>query len=53
MWGVEPKAGGGLWGLIRDRFLSFAALVGTGFLLLVSLVLSAVNCLALEHMKES
>jgi membrane protein len=41
IWGVEPKAGRGIWGLIRDRFLSFMAVLGTGFLLLVSLVLSA------------
>lgn len=40
IWGVEPKEGRGLWGLIRDRFMSVAALLGTGFLLLVSLVLS-------------
>lgn len=41
LWGVEPKEGRGLWGVIRDRFLSVATLLGTGFLLLVSLVLSA------------
>jgi membrane protein len=41
IWGVEPKPGRGIWGLIRDRFISLAALLGTGFLLLVSLVLSA------------
>lgn len=41
LWGVAPKEGRGLWGLIRDRFLSLATLLGTGFLLLVSLVLSA------------
>ncbi len=41
IWGVKPKEGRGLWGLVRDRFLSLATLVGTGFLLLVSLVLSA------------
>jgi membrane protein len=41
LWGVEPKAGRGIWGVIRDRFLSVGALLGTGFLLLVSLVLSA------------
>ena len=41
IWGVKPKEGRGLWGLIQDRFMSFAALLGTGFLLLVSLVLSA------------
>lgn len=41
IWGVEPKPGRGIWGLIRDRFISLAALLGTAFLLLVSLVLSA------------
>ena len=41
IWGVESKEGRGIWGLIKDRFISFAALLGTAFLLLVSLVLSA------------
>jgi membrane protein len=41
IWKVTPKAGGGLWTMIRDRLLSFAVVLGTGFLLLVSLVVSA------------
>jgi membrane protein len=41
VWGVEPKAGRGLWGTLKDRFFSMMAVLGTGFLLLVSLVLSA------------
>ena len=41
LWGVEPKEGRGIWGVIRDRFVSVGTLLGTGFLLLVSLVLSA------------
>jgi membrane protein len=41
VWGVEPKEGRGLWGFIKDRFLSFVAVLGTGFLLLVSLILSS------------
>ncbi|HKN87997.1 MAG TPA: YhjD/YihY/BrkB family envelope integrity protein, partial [Nitrospiraceae bacterium] len=41
VWGVEPKTGRGIWGAIKDRFFSFVAVLGTGFLLLVSLVLSA------------
>jgi membrane protein len=41
VWGVEPKAGRGIWGTIKDRFFSLLAVMGTGFLLLVSLVLSA------------
>ena len=41
VWGVEPKEGRGVWGFIKDNFLSFVAVLGTGFLLLVSLVLSS------------
>ena len=41
VWGIEPKEGRGVWGYIKDRFLSFVAVLGTGFLLLVSLVLTA------------
>jgi len=40
VWGVEPKEGRGLWGFIKSRFLSMATVLGTAFLLLVSLVLS-------------
>jgi membrane protein len=41
IWGVAPKPGGGIWRTIKQRFFSFVALLGTGFLLLVSLVISA------------
>ena len=41
VWGVAPKPGRGLWGIIESRFLSFTMVFGLGFLLLVSLVLSA------------
>jgi membrane protein len=40
VWGIEPKAGRGIWGFAKDNFLSFATLLGTAFLLLVSLLLS-------------
>ncbi len=40
IWGVAPKPGRGFMELIRDRFLSLAMVFGTGFLLLVTLVLS-------------
>jgi membrane protein len=40
IWGVTPKPGRGLWGIIQDRFLSLAMVLGTGFLLLVTLVIS-------------
>ena len=41
IWEVAPKPGRGVFGLIRDRFLSFAAVLGIGLLLLASLILSA------------
>jgi membrane protein len=42
IWEASPRASGGLWGLVRTRLLSLAAVFGTGFLLLVSLAVSAV-----------
>ena len=42
IWGVKPKPGRGVLGIVRSRFFSFAMVLGIGFLLLVSLVLSAV-----------
>ena len=41
VWGVKPP-NRGILGTIRARFLSFSMVLGVGFLLLVSLVLSAV-----------
>jgi membrane protein len=41
IWEVEPKKGGGIWRLVRSRLLSFGTILGTGFLLLVSLSVSA------------
>ena len=41
IWEVKPKSGLGLMAIIRDRFLSFAMVLGIGFLLLVSLAVSA------------
>ncbi|HEX4342396.1 MAG TPA: YihY/virulence factor BrkB family protein [Verrucomicrobiae bacterium] len=41
IWNVRPKPGGGLRHFIRNRLLSFAMILVLGFLLLVSLVLSA------------
>jgi membrane protein len=42
IWGVQRKPGRGVWHFIRDRLLSFAMVLGIGFLLLVSLILNAV-----------
>lgn len=41
IWEVKPKPGRGIWGTIKDRFLSFTMILGIGFLLLVSLIISA------------
>ncbi|WP_397570326.1 YihY/virulence factor BrkB family protein [Schlesneria sp. T3-172] len=40
IWGVKVKPGLGVWGLVKDRALSFAMVLSIGFLLLVSLCLS-------------
>ncbi|HLW64841.1 MAG TPA: YihY/virulence factor BrkB family protein [Gemmataceae bacterium] len=40
IWGVEPKPGRGIWGMLQERFLSFSMVLGSAFLLLVSLVVS-------------
>jgi membrane protein len=45
VWDVEPKPGRGIVGFVKTRVLSFAMVLGIGFLLLVSLVLSAVLAL--------
>jgi membrane protein len=42
LWEVTPKPGQGLWVFVRQRFISFAMILAIGFLLLVSLVVSAV-----------
>jgi membrane protein len=41
IWGVKAKPGGGTWGFLRNRFLSFAMVAGVCFLLLVSLTLES------------
>ncbi len=41
VWNVTPKKGGGIWKLLYRRFFSFTMVLSTGFLLLISLVVSA------------
>jgi len=41
IWEVQPKPGRGILGMLKDRFLSFAMVLGIGFLLLVSLVITS------------
>lgn len=41
VWEVKPKEGRGIIGILKDRLLSFTMILVIGFLLLVSLLLSA------------
>ena len=41
IWEVTEKPGQGIVHMIRERFFSFSLVVGTGFLLLVSMVITA------------
>lgn len=41
IWGVKAKPSRGVWGFLRNRFLSFAMVAGICFLLLVSLTIEA------------
>lgn len=41
IWDVAPKPGRGIMAVVKDRFMSFTMVLGIGFLLLVSLLISA------------
>lgn len=41
IWEAAPAAGGGIMAFLKERFLSFAMILVIGFLLLISLALSA------------
>jgi membrane protein len=41
IWKVKAKPGAGIVKMLKDRFISLMAVLGTGFLLLISLVISA------------
>lgn len=42
IWGVKPKPGRGILGVIKDRLFSFSMVIAVAFVLLVSLVISTV-----------
>jgi membrane protein len=52
IWDVAAKPDRGWWSIIRARFLSYAMLVGIGFLLLVSLVVSAMLSAMTKYLGE-
>ena len=41
IWDIEPKPKRRFWATVKDKFFSFSMVLGTGFLLLISLVISA------------
>jgi membrane protein len=52
IWEVMPKPNRGVLGFLRDRFFSFTMVMGVGFLLLVSLVVSAALATITEHFHD-
>lgn len=50
IWGVEARPGRVVRNLMRDRVLSFSLILGVGFILLVSLVVSAAVAALAEFM---
>jgi membrane protein len=52
IWEIESQAAGGVWGFVKGRFLSMTMVLGTGFLLLVSLLLSAALTAATDALER-
>ena len=52
IWGVKPKPKKGWVAFLKNRFLSFSVIVGLGFLLLVSLAISALVEAFGNHLKN-
>jgi membrane protein len=52
IWDVEPPPKGGLWKLVKDRFLSITMVIGSCFLLLVSLLASAVIAAVTDQLDD-
>ena len=52
IWNVKQRPGRGLRGILRDRFFSFTMVMGVAFLLLVSLVVSAVLTTVTTHFEN-
>ncbi len=46
IWSVPASTGSGIWNIIRTRLLSFGVILVLGFLLMVSLVISAATTVA-------
>jgi len=53
VWKVEAKPGNAIWNFIKHRLLSFALVLSIGFLLLVSLVVSAALAATHEYLNSA
>ena len=53
IWNAQPTSKSGVWVAIKDRFLSFGMVLIIGFLLLVSLVISAGLTKITEYINQS
>ena len=51
IWGLKPKPKKGWVAFLKNRFLSFSVIIGLGFLLLVSLLISALIAAFGDRMK--
>jgi membrane protein len=49
VWETKAPEGNGLWAFVRSYLVSFAAIIALGFLLLVSLLVTAVLALTSKH----
>src|SRR5881409_3013076 len=52
IWGVKAMPSRGIWGFVRNRFLSFAMVAGICFLLLVSLAIEALLKVFSHHVQS-
>jgi membrane protein len=52
IWGVQPKPGHFWQDLFKQRILSFAMVIGVGFVLLVSLILSALLAMVTDYLSH-
>jgi membrane protein len=52
IWDVEPDNQAGLWGMLRERIFTFGMVLSVGFLLIASLILSAVLAAASKFLGD-
>jgi len=53
IWKVMPRPGRGFWGILHDRFLSYAMVLGTGILIVVSLIATSALMVVVTYFSAS